>query len=154
MGRKGKNGAQAEGLRWKRPVAGILLGAFAVVVLLGLSSYRPRAVAHNWAGPVGQGVAGALLDLAGVGGYALALFLCAVACALVAGWPRLSFARAGSWLLFSVCAMGLVDLFVHARLQGHAPGGALGRCWRLRPIRRSRWRARRCCSAPSPRQRW
>jgi S-DNA-T family DNA segregation ATPase FtsK/SpoIIIE len=126
MGRKGKNGAQAGGVSWKRPVVGILLGAFAVVVLLGLSSYRPRAPGQNWAGPVGQGMAGALLDLTGVGGYALALFLFAVACALVAGWPRLSFARAGSWLLFSLCAMGIVDLFVHARLQGHAPGGALG----------------------------
>ncbi|HEY6909489.1 MAG TPA: DNA translocase FtsK 4TM domain-containing protein [Myxococcales bacterium] len=127
MGRKGKNGArQTGGATWRRPVAGILLGAFAVVVLLGLWSYRPRAAGQNWAGPVGQGVAGALLDLAGVGGYALALFLCAAACALVAGWPRLSFSRAGSWLLFSLCAMGIVDLFVHARLQGHAPGGALG----------------------------
>jgi len=126
MGRKGKKAARDGRMNWKRPVAGILLGAFAVVVLLGLSSYRPRAAGHNWAGPVGQGVAGALLDLAGVGGYALAIFLFALACALVAGWPRLSFARAGSWLLFSLCAMGMVDLFVHARLQGHAPGGALG----------------------------
>jgi len=107
-------------------VAGILLGAFALVLLLGLSSYRPRAAAENWAGPVGHRIAGALLDLSGVGGYALALFLCAISCALIVGRPRLSFGRAGSWLLFSLAAMGIVDLFVRSRLQGHAPGGALG----------------------------
>ncbi len=126
MGRKGKNGARAAGTSWKKPVAGILLGAFSVVLLLGLSSYRPRAALENWAGPVGHGIAGGMLETAGIGAYGLALFLCAVSCALVAGWPKLSFARAGSWLLFSLCAMGIVDLFVHARLQGHAPGGAVG----------------------------
>src|SRR3954470_10815096 len=126
MGRKGKNGARAAGRNWKKPVAGILLGAFSVLLLLGLSSYSPRSSAENWAGPVGHGLAGGLLEAAGIGGYAVALFLCAIGCALTAGWPRLSFARAGSWLLFSFCAMGILDLFVHARLQGHAPGGAVG----------------------------
>ena len=111
---------------WKRPVVGILLGGFALLMLLGLSSYRPRSAAGNWAGPVGHGLAGALLEAAGIGGYALALFLVAVACALVIGRPRISFARASSWLLFSLCAMGLVDLLVHTRLQGHAAGGVAG----------------------------
>ncbi|MGZ6142999.1 MAG: DNA translocase FtsK 4TM domain-containing protein [Myxococcales bacterium] len=124
MGRK--KSAPASAVAWKRPVAGILLGGFALLMLLGLWSYRPRAAAENWAGPVGQRLAGAMLETAGVGGYALGLFLLAVACALVIGRPRLSFARAGSWLLFSLCSMGLVDLAVHARLQGHAPGGAAG----------------------------
>ena len=124
MGRKGK-GAPAKA-RWKKPVAGILLGGASVVMLLGLSSYRPRGEIANWAGPVGHHLAGALLETAGVGGYALAMFLLAIACALTLGRPRLSFARAGSWLLFSLCAMGLLDLGVHARLQGHAAGGYIG----------------------------
>ncbi|MCA1827192.1 MAG: DNA translocase FtsK 4TM domain-containing protein [Myxococcales bacterium] len=111
---------------WKRPVVGILLGGFALLMLLGLSSYRPRAASEDWAGPVGHRLAGALLEITGVGGYAIGLFLVAVACALVVGRPRISFARAGSWLLFSLCTMGLLDLAVRARLQGHAPGGAAG----------------------------
>jgi len=57
---------------WKRPVAGILLAGAAVVALLGLWSYGPRAPGANWAGPVGYTIAGALLDLAGVGAYAAA----------------------------------------------------------------------------------
>ena len=131
MGRKGKSAAAGKGaaaakVAWKKPVAGILLGGASVLMLLGLSTYRPRAAAENWAGPVGHGLAGALLDLTGVGGYALALFLIAVSCALLVGRPRISFARASSWLLFSLCAMGLVDLLVHARLQGHAAGGVAG----------------------------
>jgi S-DNA-T family DNA segregation ATPase FtsK/SpoIIIE len=125
MGRKGKRAAAAK-VEWKRPVAGILLGGFSLLMLLGLSSYRPRAAAENWAGPVGHRLAGALLEAAGVGGYALALFLVAVSCALTVGRPRISFARASSWLLFSLCSMGLVDLLVHSRLQGHAAGGAAG----------------------------
>ena len=127
MGRKGK-GAPAKA-QWKKPVAGILLGGVSLLTLLGLSSYQPRgssAEASNWAGPVGHRLAGALLETAGVGGYALALFLLAIACALTLGRPRLSFARAGSWLLFSLCAMGLLDLAVRARLQGHASGGFIG----------------------------
>src|SRR5690349_14440337 len=124
MGRKGK-GAPAKA-QWKKPVAGILLGGVSVLMLLGLSSYRPKAEVANWAGPVGHHLAGALLETAGVGGYALAMFLLAVACALTLGRPRLSFARTGSWLLFSLSAMGLLDLLVHTRLQGHAAGGFVG----------------------------
>ena len=131
MGRKGKSAAAGKGaapaqVEWKKPVAGILLGGVSLLMLLGLSSYRPRAAADNWAGPVGHGLAGALLETAGIGGYALALFLAAVACALVIGRPRISFARASSWLLFSLCAMGLLNLLVHGRLQGHAAGGVAG----------------------------
>ena len=123
MGRKGKSGEKAQ---WKKPVTGILLGGFASLALLGLSSYKPGAGALDWAGPVGHGLAGALLEAVGVGAYAAALFLLAVACALVVGRPRISFARASSWLLFSLCSMGLVDLLAHGRLQGHPAGGALG----------------------------
>ena len=126
MGRKGKNGAPAEGGSWQKPVAGILLGGVAVVSLLALSSYQPRGSTGNWAGPVGYGVAGLLLEAIGVGGYACALFLLTASCALLFGRPRLSFARSGSWLLFAVCAMGLLDLLVHARLQGHPAGGEAG----------------------------
>jgi len=126
MGRKGKNGAAPEGMAWQKPVAGILLSGIALVSLLALSSYRPRMASGNWAGPVGYGVAGALLETVGVGGYAVVLFLLAASCALLFDRPRLSLARAGSWLLFSLCAMGLVDLLVHARLQGHPAGGAIG----------------------------
>jgi len=124
MGRRTKSAPPRA--RWGKPVAGILLGGVSLLVLLGLSSYRPRAALQNWAGPAGHRLAGALLEVAGAGGYALAIFLLAVACALTLGRPRLSFARAGSWLLFSLCAMGLVDLLVSARLQGHAAGGAVG----------------------------
>ena len=129
MGRKGKKGAPAtarEQISWKKPVAGILLGGFAMLLLLGLSSYEPRSASANWAGPVGQGLASSLLEVAGAGGYAIALFLVVVACALLFGRPKLSFARAASWLLFSLCTMALVDLLVRFRLQGHAPGGAIG----------------------------
>src|SRR5947209_2331780 len=122
MGRKGK----VEGVAWKRPVAGILLGGVSALALLGLTSYRPGAAAGNWAGPFGHGLAGALLEAAGVGAYAGAFFLLAVACALVAGRPRLSFARAGSWLLFSLSFMSLIDLLAHTRLQGHPAGGVVG----------------------------
>ena len=121
MGRKGKSAPAG----WKRPVAGILLGGFSLLALLGLSSYQPRG-GGDWAGPLGHRLAGALLEVAGVGGYAAAMFLFAVACALVAGRPRLSFARAGSWLLFSLSTMGLLDLLARGRLQGHAAGGAVG----------------------------
>src|SRR5438128_1918922 len=117
--------SQSKGAGWKRPVSGILLGGFALVALLGLSSYRPRG-GDDWAGPVGHRLAGALLEAAGVGGYAAALFLLAVGCAWVAGRPRLSFARAGSWLLFSLSFMSLIDLLAHSRLQGHPAGGVVG----------------------------
>ena len=126
MGSKGKNAAAPKGASWKTPVAGILLAGGALLSLLALWSYRPRGASENWAGPVGHSVAGTLLEATGFGGYALALFLLAVACALLLGRPRLSFARAGSWLLFSFCAMGLLDLLVHARVQGHPAGGAVG----------------------------
>ncbi len=126
MGRKGKNGSAPKGAAWKKPVAGILLAGCALLSLLALASYRPRAAAENWAGPVGHEFAGGLLEATGVGGYALAIFVLAVGCALLAGRPRLSFARAGSWLTFSICAMGLVGLLVRTRLQGHAAGGATG----------------------------
>ena len=110
----------------RRPVFGILLGGAATVALLGLSSYRPRGAAENWAGPVGHSLARVLLEAAGVGGYAAAIFVLLLACALLAGKPRLSFGRAASWLLFSAAAMALVDLLVHGRLQGHPAGGELG----------------------------
>ncbi len=137
MGRKGKvvkapKPAGRESARppaspgWRRPVFGILLGGAALVALLGLGSYRPRGAAENWAGPVGHSLARALLEAAGVGGYAAALFVLALACALLAGRPRLSFGRATSWILFSAAAMALVDLLVHGRLQGHPAGGELG----------------------------
>src|SRR5438067_696441 len=125
MGRKGKNGSGLKHAGWK-PVVGILLAGVSLVSILALSSYRPRGAAGNWAGPVGYGLAAGLLEATGIGAYALAIFLLAIACALLVGRPRLSFARAGSWLTFSLCAMGLVDLLVHVRMQGHAAGGAAG----------------------------
>src|SRR2546430_16874207 len=123
MGRKDKSGLKHAG--WK-PVVGILLAGVSLVAILALSSYRPRGAAGNLAGPVGYGLAAGLLEATGIGAYALAIFLLAVACALLVGRPRLSFARAGSWLTFSLCAMGLLDLLVHVRIQGHAAGGAAG----------------------------
>ena len=116
----------AASVSFRKPVVGILLGGGAVVALLGLSSYRPRAAAANLAGPVGHAVANALLETAGVGAYALALFVLLISCALLAGRPKLSFGRAASWLLFSLSAIALVDLLVQGRLQGHAAGGLLG----------------------------
>src|SRR5205823_8639126 len=114
-----------DGSAWRRPVAGILLGGFSLVALLALASYRPRR-GLDWAGPLGRLLAGGLLEAAGVGAYAAVILLAALAAALVAGRPRLSLARAGSWLAFSACAMALVDLAVPVPLQGHAPGGMLG----------------------------
>src|SRR5260370_20881125 len=105
MGRKGKSAPPRAG--WKRPVAGILLAGVSLLLLLGLSSYRPRAAAQNWAGPVGHRLAGAMLEAAGVGGYALALFFIVVACGLTLGRPRLSFARAGPGIPFSPFPLGL-----------------------------------------------
>jgi S-DNA-T family DNA segregation ATPase FtsK/SpoIIIE len=125
MGRKGKSGAP-KAARWHKPVAGILLAGASLVSILALASYRPRGAAANWAGPVGHGVAGLLLEAAGIGGYAMAALLLAIAAALIFGKPRVSFARAGSWLTFSLCGMGLLDLLAHARLQGHPAGGVVG----------------------------
>ena len=114
------------GVNFRKPVVGILLAGISMLALLGLSSYRPRLPAANLAGPVGHGLANALLEGAGVGAYAGALFLLLVGCALLAGRPRLSFGRAASWLLFSLALIALVDLLVPGRLQGHASGGLLG----------------------------
>src|ERR1700704_6191480 len=121
MGSKGKTGGAPKGPTWRTPVVGILLAGAALLSLLALWSYRPRGASGNWAGPVGHSFAGTLLEATGFGGYALALFLLTAACALLLGRPRLSFARAGSWLLFSFCAMGLLDLLVH--LRGAGPPG-------------------------------
>jgi S-DNA-T family DNA segregation ATPase FtsK/SpoIIIE len=107
-------------------VAGILLAGAGLVALLGTASYAPRAQGANWAGPVGHRLASALLEATGIGAYAAVLFVLAVAAALIAGRPRLSWSRATSWLLFSVCAMSLVELGVRRRLQGHPPGGLVG----------------------------
>jgi DNA segregation ATPase FtsK/SpoIIIE, S-DNA-T family len=122
---RAKKAEKPEGAAWQRPVAGILLSAVAVVAFLGLSSYGPRAQA-NWAGPVGHQVAGALLELIGAGAYAAALFLLVVAATLIAGKPRFTFSRAASWLLLSLSVVALLELGVHARVQGHSPGGMLG----------------------------
>jgi DNA segregation ATPase FtsK/SpoIIIE, S-DNA-T family len=121
------NGAQPGSGRTgiARPVSGILLSGVALLALLGLSTYRPHEPAANWAGPVGYGLAGVLLGLAGIGAYALALFAGLVAFALLIG-RRMSFARTLSWLCFSAAAMALVALLVHARVQGSLPGGLLG----------------------------
>ncbi|MFL5453979.1 MAG: DNA translocase FtsK [Myxococcales bacterium] len=107
------------------PVAGILLGGIAVLAFLALASYRPRH-GVDWAGPIGRLLAEGLLEAAGIGAYGIVLLLAAVSSTLVAGRPRLSLARAGSWIVFSACAMALVDLAVPSPIQGHAPGGALG----------------------------
>ena len=136
MGR-GRKGGRGEGKarktvgtgaqrRFLRPVSGILLLGLSTVTLLGLSTYRPRAAAQNWAGPLGDGLAGALLGVAGVGAYAAALFLLLAAVALLSGRPKLNFSRALSWLLFAGCTMALVALLVHVRVQGHLPGGVVG----------------------------
>jgi S-DNA-T family DNA segregation ATPase FtsK/SpoIIIE len=115
-----------DGAEWRRPVAGILLGGFSVVALLALLSYRPGRGSVDYAGPLGRLLASALLETAGIGAYAAVTLLAALALALVVGRPRLSLARAGSWLAFSACAMALVDLGIPIPLQGHAPGGMLG----------------------------
>src|SRR3954464_3167553 len=110
---------------WRRPVAGILLGGIAVLAFLALASYSPRH-GVDWAGPIGRLLAEGLLEAAGIGAYGIVLLLAAVSSTLVARRPRLSLARAGSWIVFSACAMALVDLAVPSPIQGHAPGGALG----------------------------
>jgi S-DNA-T family DNA segregation ATPase FtsK/SpoIIIE len=122
---RAKKSGKADGAAWQRPVAGILLSAVAIVTFLGLWSYGQRAQA-NWAGPVGYEVAGALLELIGAGAYAAALFLLVVAGTLIAGKPRFTISRAASWLLLSLSVVALLDLGVHARVQGHSPGGMLG----------------------------
>src|SRR3954468_22255580 len=114
-----------DGNAWRGPVAGILLGGIAVLAFLALASYSPRH-GVDWAGPIGRLLAEGLLEAAGIGAYGIVLLLAAVSSTLVAGRPRLSLARAGSWIVFSACAMALVDLAIPSPIQGHAPGGALG----------------------------
>jgi len=126
LARTNKRAAAQTNTAWRRPVTGILLGGFSLVALLALASYRPNGKGLDWAGPIGRLLAGALLEAAGLGAYAAVILLAALAAALLAGRPRLSLARAGSWLAFSACAMALVDLAVPVPLQGHAPGGMLG----------------------------
>jgi S-DNA-T family DNA segregation ATPase FtsK/SpoIIIE len=126
VARARKTAGRPKQAAWKRPVTGILLAGIAVVALLGLWSYGPRAPGANWAGPVGYTVAGALLEVAGIGAYAAAVFLLAAAIALVAGRPRVSFSSSASWILFCLSLVALVHLGVRARLQGHAPGGLVG----------------------------
>src|SRR3989442_15092442 len=75
MGRKGKNGSALKDAGWKKPVFGILLAGCALVSVLALSSYQPRGAAGNWAGPVGYGLAGSLLETAGDGGDSFRIFL-------------------------------------------------------------------------------
>jgi S-DNA-T family DNA segregation ATPase FtsK/SpoIIIE len=110
---------------WGAPVAGILLGGITLLALLALASYSPRR-GLDWAGPIGRLLAEGLLEVAGIGAYGVVFLLGAVSATLVAGRPRLSLARAGSWIVFSACAMALVDLAIPSSIQGHAPGGALG----------------------------
>src|SRR3989442_6809329 len=124
MGRQGKNRSAAKGPGRKRPVLGILLAGCGLVSVLALSSYQPRGAAGNWAGPVGYGLAGSLLETAGIGAYAFVIFLLAVACALLVGRPRLSFARAGSWLTLFLCALGLLGLLWDRGFPGPPPAGA------------------------------
>ena len=63
MARAKKAAGRPKEAAWKGPVAGILLAGIALVALLGLWSYGPRAPGANWAGPVGYTVAGALLEV-------------------------------------------------------------------------------------------
>ncbi len=123
---KGGRSAAAAPSHHGRAVAGILLGGVALVALLGLSSYQPRGAGSNLAGPVGHGVAGALLDVAGLGAYAGALLVLVTASGLAFGWPKLSASRWLSWLFFALAAMALVDLAAHVRVQGHLAGGLVG----------------------------
>src|SRR3989442_1930811 len=118
MGRKGKNGSALKDAGWKKPVFGILLAGCALVSVLALSSYQPRGAAGNWAGPVGYGLAGSLLETAGIGAYAFVIFLLAVACALLLGPPRPSFPRAGALLTPSLFSMGLLDLLLYRPIPG------------------------------------
>src|SRR2546423_12792178 len=97
MGRKGKNGSAPKAAGWKKPVFGILLAGCALVSVLALSSYQPRGAAGNWAGPVGYGLAGSLLETAGVGAGAFVVFLLARALAALLGPAPASGARAGAW---------------------------------------------------------
>jgi S-DNA-T family DNA segregation ATPase FtsK/SpoIIIE len=107
-------------------VVGILLLGSSLVFLLGLSTYRPHQPAANWAGPLGHGLAAALLGVTGVGAYAAVLFLALVAVSLLAGHPKFNFSRTLSWVVACGAAMALLGLFLRVRVQGHLPGGLAG----------------------------
>ena len=109
-----------------KPVAGILLGGTALLVLAGLVSYRPHAMEGNWAGPVGHGLSATLLETLGVGAYAAAGFLLLCAASLLAERPRLSFSKTLAWALVAFGTMSLAALLLRSHLQGHLPGGVLG----------------------------
>ena len=109
-----------------RPVVGILLGGSALVLLLGLVSYRPKLAGENLAGPVGHTLAATLLDTLGLGAYAAAGFLLICSFALLAGRPRLNPLRVFAWAAACAGAMALAALLVHAKLQGHLAGGVVG----------------------------
>ena len=96
---KSRGSGKGQGPSIGRPVMGILLLGSCLVFLLGLSTYRPHQPAANWAGPLGHGLAAALLGVTGVGAYAGVLFLALVAISLLAGHPKLSFSRTLSWLV-------------------------------------------------------
>src|SRR5256885_9356516 len=95
MGRKGKNGSAPKDAGWKKPVLGILLAGCALVSVLALSSYQPRGAAGNWAGPVGYGLAGSLLETAGLGADGFRVFLLARAFAPPLGPPPLPVSPGG-----------------------------------------------------------
>src|SRR2546428_3205684 len=97
MGRKGKNGSAPKDAGRKKPVLGILLAGCALVSVLALSSYQPRGAAGNWAGPVGYGLAGSLLETAGVGGCAFRIFLLAAALPPPRGPPPRSLPPGAAW---------------------------------------------------------
>ncbi len=115
-----------EGPSIGRPVVGILLLGSCLLFLLGLSTYRPHQPAANWAGPLGHGLAAALLGVTGVGAYAAVLFLALVAVSLLAGHPKLNFSRTLAWLVACGAAMALLGLLLRVRVQGHLPGGLAG----------------------------
>ena len=123
--RKGASGASGVPA-FGRPVVGILLGGAALVLLLGLVSYRPLLAGENLAGPVGHTLAATLLDALGLGAYAAAGFLLLCSFALLAGRPRLNPLRVLAWATVCNGAMALAALLVHARLQGHLAGGVVG----------------------------
>jgi S-DNA-T family DNA segregation ATPase FtsK/SpoIIIE len=104
----------------------ILLLGSCLLFLLGLSTYRPHQPAANWAGPLGHGLAAALLGVTGVGAYAAVLFLALVAVSLLAGHPKLTFSRTLAWLVACGAAMALLGLLLRVRVQGHLPGGLAG----------------------------
>jgi S-DNA-T family DNA segregation ATPase FtsK/SpoIIIE len=130
QGKKVKQGAARKGGegagRFFRPVSGLLLGGSALVLLLGLYSYKPKVAVENLAGPLGHSLAATLLEALGVGAWALAFFFLLCASALLSGWPRLTAARVLSWAVVCGGLMSLSALLVHSKLQGHLAGGVVG----------------------------